>query len=95
MAQQHRSHNTALSLLLSLAAFASGYRLGVPTPVPAGLRAAQIDIEIRPTATPWSPSEILRRLSGDAGICGWVEGNSSRSLTLRADWLQAVANIIR
>ena len=84
MTQRTRSHHTGLSLVPFLGALVNGYRHLVPTPVVAGLRAAQIDIEIRPTASLWSPSEIVRRLSGDAGICGWVEGDSSKSLRLQS-----------
>ncbi|KAI4272183.1 MAG: hypothetical protein LQ337_005466 [Flavoplaca oasis] len=47
-----------------------------PTPTFAGLRAAQVDLGIEPTSAP-PQHEILKRLSGDPAICGWVEGNSS------------------
>ncbi|KAI4236844.1 MAG: hypothetical protein L6R40_006033 [Gallowayella cf. fulva] len=48
------------------------------TPTFAGLRAAQIDLGIEPTSAP-HPHEILKRLSGDPAICGWIEGNSRPS----------------
>ena len=54
-------------------------RYAVPTPTFAGLRAAQVGVEILPTANPWSPSELWRRLNGDPAICGWVNGNGSES----------------
>lgn len=50
----------------------------LPTSTFAGLRAAQADLEMQPTPTPWSQAEVwkrLVRLSGDPDICGWVEGN--------------------
>ncbi|KAL9608373.1 MAG: hypothetical protein Q9167_006787 [Letrouitia subvulpina] len=58
------------------AASAICYRHGLPTPTLAGLKAAQVEFEVRPTYNPWSPSEIFKRFAGDPGICGWVEGDS-------------------
>ena len=33
-----------------------------------------------PTANPWSPAEIIKRINGDPAICGFVEGNPSESI---------------
>ena len=76
----HRIFPVTLSIGALLSIPANSYQPVLPTPTFAGLRAAQVELEAFPTPNPWNPSEILRRLSGDSGICGWVEGNSSRSL---------------
>lgn len=47
----------------------------LPTPIFAGLRAAQVDLGIKPTSAP-RQHEIWKRLSGDPAICGWIEGDS-------------------
>lgn len=81
-----RRFNEALSvataITFSRAIPANAYRHILPTSTFAGLRAVQIEIEVQPTKTPWSPSEILKRLNEDPGICGWVEGNSGTFLQL-------------
>ena len=58
-------------------ALARGYPPAIPSPTFPGLRAAQFELEIRPTPNPFGPSEIVKRLSGDPAICGWVEGDGS------------------
>ena len=76
-----REHSPSFSVILAAAFvftdFTKGYQSLLPTPTFAGLQVAQVESELRPTPNPWSPSEILKRLSGDPGICGWVEGSSS------------------
>lgn len=68
-----------LLIIPYLAISAASHRYLLPTPTLGDSRAAhaQVDFEIRPTPNPWSSSELLKRLSGDPGICGWIEGNSS------------------
>lgn len=51
----------------------------LPTATFAGLRAAQADLGMKPTSPPKHPSELMKRLSGDPAICGWVEGSESKS----------------
>ena len=78
----HDASSVAIAITLFYAIPANAYRHLFPTPTFAGLKAAQIGIGVHPTTIPWSPSEILRRLSEDPGICGWVEGNSGTFLQL-------------
>ena len=68
-----------LCLCSSWLSFVRSYRPALPTPTFAGLRAAQLDLEIKPTPGPVGSSELLKRLSGDPAICGWVEGQASKS----------------
>ena len=82
MRRSHDALSVATAITLSYAIPANGFRHLFPTSTFAGLRAAQIGIEIHPTTIPWSPSDILKRLSEDPGICGWVEGNSGMFLQL-------------
>lgn len=49
----------------------------LPTPTFAGLRAAQVDLEIEPTPDPLSPHRVEKRLNGNPAICGYVEGDES------------------
>ena len=63
--------------------FTYGSQYIFPSPTVAGLRAAELGLDVLPTADPWKPSEILRRLSGNPAICGWVDGNESTSLHAR------------
>lgn len=69
-----------LTLCLSLCStwfcLAEAMRALPPAPTFAGLRAAQVDLGIKPTSAP-RQHEILKRFSGDPAICGWVEGNDS------------------
>ena len=82
MRRSYDAPSVATAIALSYAIPANAYRHKLPMSTFAGLRAAQIGFEVLPTTTPWSPSEILRRLSEDPGICGWVEGNSGKFLQL-------------
>lgn len=59
--------------------FGDASRPVFPTPTFAGLRAAQADLGIKPTPDPLTSPHIVRRLSGDPAICGWVEGHQSKS----------------
>ena len=72
----HDALSVATAITLSCTIPANAYRHIPPTSTFAGLRAAQIGIEVHPTNIEWNPSGILKRLSEDPAICGWVEGNS-------------------
>ncbi|KAL8947892.1 MAG: hypothetical protein Q9222_005867 [Ikaeria aurantiellina] len=48
----------------------------VPTATFAGLRAAELDLDMEPTPAPQIDFDILKRFNGDPAICGWVEGQA-------------------
>ena len=77
----HRTQNAAVGLLtlcLHSIVKASPHCGPTPTPTFSGLRDSnQVEFDISPTAKPWSPSELLKRLSGKPAICGWVDGDGS------------------
>ena len=77
----HRTQNAAVSLLiLCLHSIVKASPQFGPTPTPtfSGLRDSnQVEFDILPTANPWSPSELLKQLSGNPAICGWVDGDGS------------------
>ncbi|KAL8876986.1 MAG: hypothetical protein Q9198_004910 [Flavoplaca austrocitrina] len=62
-----------------------------PTPTFAGLRAAQVDLGIEPTLAP-RQHEILKRLSGDPAICGWVEGSSNNTVSCNSGYTCAATS---
>lgn len=67
-----------LGLCLHSIVKASPYNGPTPTATFSGLRDSnQAKVKILPTANPWSASELLKRLSGDPGVCGWVDGDAS------------------
>lgn len=77
----YQSQNAAVALLiLCLHSIVKASPCSGPTPTPtfSGLRDSnQVKFEILPTANPWSQSELLKRLSGDPAMCGWVDGDGS------------------
>lgn len=56
-----------------------GSRYAIPGPTLAVVRPAKIHLETHTTISSWNPNEILRRTDGNPEICGWIDGNSSKS----------------
>ncbi|KAL8714394.1 MAG: hypothetical protein Q9220_001727 [cf. Caloplaca sp. 1 TL-2023] len=54
----------------------------LPTATFAGLRAAQVDLDVAPTPAPRMGFDILKRLNGDPAVCGWVEGQARYNRTV-------------
>lgn len=81
MISAYRTQNAAAAqLILCFYSIVTASLSYGPTSSPtfSGLRDSnQAEIEILPTASLWSPSEHLKRLSGDPAICGWVDGDGS------------------
>lgn len=81
MISVHRTKIAATVLLvlcLHSIVEASPHNGPTPTPTFSGLRDSnQAKFEILPTANPWSESDLLKRLSGDPAVCGWVDGDAS------------------
>ena len=73
----------------------NGLHDAFPTPTFAGMRAAQVGLDLQPTANPGSPSELLRRLNGDPAICGWVDGNGSESPSTRTSSVESATMLIQ
>ncbi|KAL8673189.1 MAG: hypothetical protein Q9168_002381 [Polycauliona sp. 1 TL-2023] len=63
----------------------------LPTPTFAGLQAAQADLGIEPTSAPLQ-HELLKRLSGDPAICGWVEGDSNNTVSCNSGFTCAATS---
>ncbi|CAO1606400.1 hypothetical protein XANCAGTX0491_009898 [Xanthoria calcicola] len=63
----------------------------LPTPIFAGLRAAQVDLGIKPTSAP-RQHEIWKRLSGDPAICGWIEGDSENTVSCNSGYTCAATS---
>lgn len=86
------SSSVILTVAFAFTDFARCYQRLLPMPTFEGLRAAQVESELRPTPNPWSPSEILKRLSGDPGICGWVEGSSNNTVSCNSGYTCAATS---
>lgn len=66
-------------LWITHAVCAVGSRFVIPAPTLAVVRPAKIQFAIHTTINSWKSFEILRRIDGDPGVCGWIDGDSSKS----------------
>lgn len=69
----------AVLLWITLAGCAVGSRFVIAAPTLAVVRPAKIHLETHTTINSWNPFEILRRIDGDPRVCGWIDGDSSKS----------------
>ena len=79
----------AFLLLLSIKCVQSTQQV-LPVRTAEGLRALQPELDVISTARPRIPSELLKRLTGDPGICGWVDGDGSKFLRSMAMPISAI-----